>query len=89
MSVSPCTTVLAAADDSAAFVVASLVPVRATLQQGLTLIHFSHQPKPFLTVKSTVTIHCVPRIVLTRSRKVDVCEAIGCGCRRRWGAAAG
>jgi len=39
--------------------------------QGLTLVHFSAQPEPFLSLKYTETTQRVPQKVLTSSRKVD------------------
>ena len=42
--------------------------------QGLTLVHLSAQPEPFLSLKSTESTKRVPLKVLTSSQKVDACK---------------
>ena len=39
-------------------------------RQGLTLVHFSYHPEPFLPLNLVTTQH-IPQKVLTLSRKVD------------------
>jgi hypothetical protein len=51
---------------------------RCLERQGLTLtlVHFSAQPEPFLSLKFTETTQRVPQTVLTASREVHECEPL-------------
>jgi len=50
------------------------------LRQGLTLVHFSAQLEPCLSLKSTDTTQCVPSRMLPLSR-VDECKPLTSGTR--------
>ena len=62
------------------------LPVGAT-----TLQHFSPQPQPFLSldIQRKLPMYFSKRAVLTSSRKVEECKALGAGGDHRGGAAAG
>jgi len=56
-------------------------PAGEGARHGLTLVRFSAQPEPFLTLKSTEPAQRVPRKVLTSSRKVDEWKSLLHGYR--------